>query len=284
MFGYVTASVADLSDEQKARYRGYYCGLCKAIKRRYGATGRLMLSYDMTFLYILLSSLYEPKNVEATERCALHPIKPHGYIFNDIATYCADMNAILAYHKCQDDWADDRSVAGWLQKKHLQSGYEKLLTQYPETCKVVETCMADISKLEKETSQNVDLLANLTALMLGSIYAYKQDLWKETLVEMGQGLGRFVYLMDAYDDLPADRKKKRFNPLYQLSKQDGYESVIKEGLAVCIGECTEAFEQLPLVEDMDILRNILYSGCWLRYEHIARRAEAKPFETKEAGS
>lgn len=33
-----------------------------------------------------------------------------------------------------------------------------------------------------------------------------------------------------------------------------------------LGECALEFEKLPLVEDADILRNIIYSGVWTRYE------------------
>ena len=88
------------------------------------------------------------------------------------------------------------------------------------------------------------------------------------------GLGRFIYLMDAYDDLEADRRRGRYNPLRDMSLQDDYEERILESLTLLIAESTDAFETLPLVKDMDILRNILYAGCWTRYRSSRRSANA----------
>ena len=76
MFGYVTIAAGALTQEQRERYRAYYCGLCHALKRRYGALGRMTLSYDMTFLYLLLNSLYEPDETQGTARCLPHPFRP----------------------------------------------------------------------------------------------------------------------------------------------------------------------------------------------------------------
>ena len=59
MFGYITANMTTLDKEQQTRYRAYYCGLCRVLREQYGQVGRMTLSNDMTFLAIVLSSLYE---------------------------------------------------------------------------------------------------------------------------------------------------------------------------------------------------------------------------------
>ena len=107
--------------------------------------------------------------------------------------------------------------------------------------------------------------------MLGAIYRYREDLWADTLQRIGEGLGRFIYLMDAYDDLEADLRRGRYNPLKDMSLQDDYEDRVLESLTLLIAESTDAFETLPLVKDMDILRNILYAGCWTRYRQKQMR-------------
>lgn len=112
MFGYVTIAAGALTQEQRERYRAYYCGLCHALKHRYGALGCMTLSYDITFLYLLLSSLYEPDEIRGTARCLPHPFRPHAYVQSELCDYCCDMNLALAYHKCLDDWHDDRSLPG----------------------------------------------------------------------------------------------------------------------------------------------------------------------------
>ena len=269
MFGYVNIAPKGLSEERVQRYRSYYCGLCHALKAQYGAFGRALLSYDMTFLSVLLHSLYEFDEMPCKkERCFLHPIKPHSYINSDITRYCADMNIILSYHKCKDDWNDDRKHSSLYIGKLLEKHYQKLAIQYPKVCETVENSMAIISQIEKQPNPSIDALANETGRMLGSIYRYRDDSWADTLDTMGQALGRFIYLMDAYDDFEKDMKKKNFNPLVTFHDLPDYEDFIKQALTLCIGECAEAFELLPLDFELDILRNILYSGCWSRYYQI----------------
>lgn len=284
MFGYVTIQAGSLTQEQQDRYRAFYCGLCHTLKKRYGQLGRITLSYDMTFLLIILSSLYEPEETTQTEYCAPHPLKPHAYIQNEICDYCADMNIALAYHKCKDDWQDDRNLLSAAQMKLLSKAYDKISATYPDTCKAIEQCLNEISKIENEKLLDPDAPANLTAQMLGIVYRYKDDLWAATLQRMGEALGRFIYLMDAYDDLEGDKRKGRYNPLLQYSDSEDYETFIKDSLTLLIAECTEEFEILPLVQDMDILRNILYAGCWARYEQRQMKRDPKKGKLEPSGN
>lgn len=279
MFGYVTIAAGALTQEQRDRYRAAYCGLCHTLDRRYGAIGRFTLSYDLTFLYLLLSSLYEPEETLDNARCLPHPIKTHNYMHNELADYCCDMNIALAYHKCLDDWRDDHSLIARAQARLLKEAYERVEALYPQKCREIEQCLSELGKLESQGEPLPDAAANLSAHMLGTIYRYRDDLWTDTLGRIGEGLGRFIYVMDAYDDLEGDKRHHRYNPLLSLSECEDYETRIKETLTMLIAECTDAFETLPLVKDMDILRNILYAGCWTRYEqkHMTRgRREIAP--------
>ena len=275
MFGYVTIAAGSLTQEQQDRYRAAYCGLCHELGARYGSVGRLTLSFDSTFLYLLLSSLYEPDEQRGTARCLPHPFKPHPWVRNSLAAYCCDMNIALAYHKCLDDWQDDHSLTGRTEAALLRKDYERIAAFYPEKCQALESCLGQIAGLEKSDSPSLDRLANLTGQMLGALYRYQDDMWADTLQQVGEGLGRFIYLMDAYDDLDRDQRRKRFNPLLPYRDQPDYESFVKESLTLLIAECTNAFETLPLVKDMDILRNILYAGCWSRYEQKRIQRERK---------
>ena len=275
MFGYVTIAGSALSPERQARYRAHYCGLCQTLGRRHGPVGQMTLSYDVTFLYLLLSSLYEPEEVSGTARCVPHPFKAHEYVQNELADYCCDMNIAVAYHKCMDDWKDDHSPIGRAEAALLQRGYDRVSAQYPEKCRRIEACLQALGKLEKEDASALDGAANLSGEMLGILYRYKEDLWADTLERMGKALGRFIYLMDAYDDLDKDIRKNRFNALREYRNRDDYEAFVKESLTLLIAECTDAFETLPLVQDMDILRNILYAGCWTRYQLKQARRDRK---------
>lgn len=285
MFGYVTISPEGLAQERRERYRSFYCGLCGSLRDRYGVWGRITLSYDMTFLSILLCSLYEPPEIGGEERCLPHPFKKHRYTRSEICDYCADMNIALAYHKCLDDVNDERKPSARLEEAALRGAYARVREKYPDKCELIERRLGDISAIEKSGASNVDEPANATGDMLGAVYRLREDEWADTLERVGQGLGRFIYLMDAYDDLPRDIRKGCYNPLRELGTREDYDALVKRGLTLLIAEATEAFEELPLVQDMDILRNILYAGCWLRYSQLQMKrdkARGKP-EPKEDG-
>lgn len=275
LFGYVTLAGSALSPDRQARYRAMYCGLCHTLKERYGGVGRMTLSYDVTFLYVLLTSLYEPEERRQTARCLPHPFQAHAFVQNELADYCCDMNIALAYHKCLDDWRDDHSLVGRAEASLLSRGYERVSALYPKKCAAVEECLRELTRLEKSGQATPDAAANLSARMLGTLYRCREDEWADTLERIGQGMGRFIYVMDAYDDLEGDLRHKRFNPLAGLSRQEDYEALVKESLTLLIAECTDAFETLPLVQDMDILRNILYAGCWTRYQQKQLKRERK---------
>ena len=103
MFGYVTTNKPELKIREFARYKGFYCGLCRTLRSRHGFTGQMTLSYDMTFLILLLSSLYEPKTTQDNKRCMIHPGKKQMILQNAVTEYAADMNVFLAYYEYSSD-------------------------------------------------------------------------------------------------------------------------------------------------------------------------------------
>ena len=60
MFGYVTVNKPEIKFKDFDMYRSFYCGLCRELRERYGIPGQVSLTYDMTFVVLLLSGLYEP--------------------------------------------------------------------------------------------------------------------------------------------------------------------------------------------------------------------------------
>lgn len=271
MFGYIVPALDQLPKDRQKCYRAYYCGLCHCLKERYGQLARMTLSYDMTFLYILLSSLYEPETKTISERCLPHAIQSHTAFLNEIADYCCDMNVILSYYKLCDDWKDERHYRAKAGIELLFSAYETARQKHEDVCGQIERALESIGKMEKGAICDPDFGANQTGAMLGRIYCYKNDFWKETLYKIGSGIGRFIYIMDAYDDAEKDKKQGLFNPLSELRKTDNYETVVKDALSFMMAEATVAFEELPIVRNADILRNILYAGCWMGYQKKQNR-------------
>ena len=281
MFGYININGLELSEENKKAYQAYYCGLCRKLKADCGTKGQMLLSYDLTFLIVLLTGLYELSNVETEFTCPLHPTKRRMAYINEATEYAADMNLILAYHNFVDDWKDERSYANKALVKILDKDYARITEKYPRQIAAVERYMQQIEKLEKRKESNLDLVSGLTGEMLGEVFCWKEDVWKDELKTLGFYMGKFIYLMDAYEDFEKDKKKNAYNPLNYM-ETDGnqdFETICKLLLTSMMSECARSFERLPILLHADILRNILYSGVWSKYEYL--QMKKKKLEEKQ---
>ena len=280
MFGYIIANNDILSPEEKDRYKSVYCGLCRALKLRHGQLGRITLTYDMTFLILVLNSLYEPDACEGCERCFLHPVKCHGYSYSEITDYAADMNVALAYLNLLDNWEDDRNIISYMQAGLLKKKYERIAHLHPRQCSAMESALRKLSEFEHGDDHNPDVGARLFGELMGEIFVLREDRWSASLRAMADALGQFIYIMDAVCDLDRDIKKHSFNPLIALKKAGKSDEYFEEILTMLIGDCTIEFEKLPLVEDVSIMRSILYSGVWTKYE-LEKAKKAKKAGKKE---
>jgi len=266
MFGFVIADVGALTEAQLKRYRGAYCGLCRTLQQRHGELSRLTLNYDMTFLVMLLSAMYEPEETAGIGRCLPHPVHAREWWASRFTYYAADMNVALAYHNCMDDWNDDRRILLLAEAGLLKNHYDDVIGRWSVQCTAVETCMAEIAAIEAAQSADPDAAANSFGRLMGVLFTPETDsVWGGQIRAFGEALGRFVYLMDACVDLDKDRKSGSYNPLLTAGWGTRSEEDRLMLLKLMIGECTEKFEHLPIVQDADILRNVLYSGVWTQY-------------------
>lgn len=275
MFGFVVANQKALTPEQLRRYRAFYCGLCRSLSGRHGASARLTLTYDMTFLVLLLGSLYEPEETRGMERCAPHPVRPHEWVQTRFTDYAADLNVLLAYYNCEDDWADDRNAIKHAGALLLKPRLPALQKAYPRQCGAVERGIGTLRRIEAENG-TADEAANCFAALMGELFVPDEaDHWAGTLRRFGAALGRFIYLMDACLDVEADVRRGRYNPLQAWSREPAFEGRCRDMLTMLIGEAALAFETLPLIQDVQILRNILYSGVWTRYALLQEKRRQK---------
>ena len=271
MFGYVVVNKPELKFREFDVYRAYYCGLCHSLSKRHGLSGQLTLSYDMTFLVILLSSLYEPEHSVTSKRCIVHPLKRQNIISSEFTDYVADMNVILSYFKCLDDWHDDRSVLKLAYSKLLKkgsigknlnnvhatsdstadgsvaaiqssavddgsvaatqpnsdsnnqnsyftddSGHLHISPDYSYKNKIeaISSLLDELGTREKMNETNVDVVAGLFGRIMQILFVPFDDIYANGLGRMGFYLGKFIYIMDAFDDVEDDVKKGIFEVLY----------------------------------------------------------------------
>ena len=272
MFGYVGVNWEELTQEQKNRYQGAYCGVCRCIRDQAGNLPRLALRYDMAFLSLLLSSLYEPEEVSGEGRCLVHPMKKRPWTENECVRYAADMNVALAYYNCLDDWRDDGKISAKMLAGVFGSHLPEIQARYPRQCDAIRDCISRLSELEKANCDNPDTVANCFGTLMGELLVYREDLWAPTLRQMGMALGRFIYLLDAAVDYPRDMKQGKYNPYIAMGTGEDWPRW-ETYLVMAMGRCTQAYERLPLVQDKALLDNILYSGVWVGYHKGKKKEE-----------
>ena len=276
LFGYIITNHETLSEERQQRFRAAYCGLCRTLRQRHGLKGSATISYDMTFLALLLNALYEPEEKQGRERCVAHPAKAHDYFVSPVMDYVSDMNLALAYYKCLDNWEDDRNLMSAAESGLLKSAYERVKKAWPDKCRAIENWLREVHTFEREGKMEIDLPVNATGRLLGELFAWPEGgEWTEVLRTVGDGLGRFVYFMDAYEDLPEDARKGRFNALKPLRDREDYEEMCRSAMSMMLADAAEAFETLPIVQDYELLSNVLYSGVWSKYALLQKRREQK---------
>ncbi len=280
MFGYVIVNKSELKFREFDVYHSYYCGLCQGLRKRYGFSGQLTLSYDMTFLLMLLTGLYEADTQTGTCRCIAHPMEKHLIRMNVLTDYIADMSVLFSYYKCMDDWEDDKNLLRLCCAKMLEGKSGKYKAQYEQKLRTIQLLMHNLSDAEKQNCDDIDKMAGLFGKILGEIAAYKEDEWTDTLRELGTYLGEFIYILDAYEDIEEDIRKNRYNPLKKRYERLDFEEECREVLTMLMAECCKVFERLPILENVEILRNILYSGVWCRYETIREKRLNKTKEDK----
>ncbi|MEY8461325.1 DUF5685 family protein [Eggerthellaceae bacterium 24-137] len=265
MFGFVVADAGALSEEEKDRYRAVYCGLCLALRDRYGQLSRACLTYDLTFFVLLCNSLHEPPETRGASHCVMHPApaSPRAWARSSWTDYAADLSVALAYHKVLDDAHDDGDVKARAAARLLAGAYGRARARIPEQCAEIERAMAAIRTLEREdAATDPDAAAREFGRMLGRLFARGQGFWTDAMEELGQGLGRLIYLMDAAVDFADDAASGSYNPFVALNSDA---DAMRATLALAAADTAVPYERLPLVQDTHLMDAILYSGIWAQF-------------------
>lgn len=260
MFGYVMANKPELKIREFNRYKGFYCGLCRRLKCNHGRISQLTLTYDMTFLILLLSSLYEPREQEEKHRCVIHPGKKQSMIYNEITDYASDMNILLSYYHFKDDWVDEKKISGLCGEKAFARKAEKIAIRYPRQSKTIREQLERLLELEKNEVTEPDMISRPFGELMAELFVYREDAFCHILKKFGFFLGKYIYLLDAYMDVGTDIKKDNFNPFKPMYQEEKFKETVMEMLDGTIREAIVEFEKLPLEMDLPILRNILYEG------------------------
>ena len=202
-------------------------------------------------------------------------------IENEYSVYAAHMGILLTWYKLLDDWKDEKKMTAVVGIRAYHRAFEKARALYPGKDQKIRKYLGELSALEKAQSTDIDRVAGTFGHLLGEIFVIKDDLWREDLYRTGFYLGKFIYLMDAWDDLKKDEKTGNYNILLLRRKareKDGpvdekaFAAEVEQLLVGMMAACSASFERLPLVQDVAICENILYDGVWNRLDKMKEEA------------
>lgn len=279
MFGYVTVYKDLISEADYDVFRSYYCGLCRDMGKRCSQASRFGLSYDITFLALVLSSVCGTDGEKKCGRCMAHPFRKNNYIYNDFAVgYAADAAVMLDYLKLLDDWHDEKSVKALFGMLILKRAVKKASSRHEELYEGIRCQLNRLSRLEEKNSENIDETADCFAKILELLFTpvfIDDENERRILGWMGYNIGRWIYIIDAVNDMKKDYESKSYNPFnigFEGGNYDEYAKDVKNrqelALTFTLDNAASAFELLNVRRNETLLRSIIYDCLKARQQQI----------------
>lgn len=289
MFGYVNPDKPELKLREYEVYRAYYCAVCKAIGRNNGQGARLVLSYDLSFLALLLDALDPAPNRLLRERCVAHPTRLHAIAAqNPIIAYAADMNVLLAYDNLRDKWMDEHNLPGAAGALLLSGAAGKAGKRWPDQTAGIRAKLAELRNLEALKCDSVDEAAEPFARIMEILFdcpLIKDAATRKGLAWLGYNLGRWIYLIDALDDLEEDANNGSYNPLLrQFGHKDEPIGEFREKIRVqtefallySLSEADKALKVLDVRKNGEILDNVIEAGLIRKTDEVLNGIKTHP--------
>ncbi len=263
MFGYIKPKTSELKVCEYEFYRAVYCGLCRALGRRTVCFSSFTLSYDFVFLALVGFALDETSIDIKAHRCAAHPIKKRLMVeINNTLVTSAESSDLLTYYKVYDNWQDSRNIKKLLYKiplcisKHTKNKIKNI----NESDIKIKKSLVHLNEIEKNLKKSLDEPAQAFGEILGVMFSYgrKNEICSRIAYEIGFHCGRWIYIVDAIDDLKEDIKNSSYNPL----NADDSREILKNALTHEL-YCLEAAVNLIEFNDKgieNIIKNIIYLG------------------------
>lgn len=271
LLGYVKTYKPELKIKDYEVYRGLYCSLCRTLGRQYGILSRLLLSYDVTFLIVVMLSVKNAVPTFKKGRCPFNVAKRCNYCQDckgDLS-FAAALTVLMFYYKVKDNLADSpffkrllvRLIVPYASRLRV-----KALKKYKRLDELLSGGMKRQAFTENSNTDVTDRAAHESADMLGRIFCY-DDADNINLYRFGYAVGRWVYLMDAADDMEKDLKSKSFNVFvnrFKIKDIRDFKAEMKKEIEATLNmsraQALEAFSKLETKIFIPIVENILTDG------------------------
>lgn len=265
MFGYVMPLKEELKVREFDIFKSYYCGLCFEIGS-ISQVSRLTLTYDMAFLAMLLSSVYTKQEKVEKRFCPYKMKKVSVIPSNEFIRYAAEMNILLSNRKLIDDFNDEKNYLKLFFSKLIKA--RNISIKAKEKLEIIDSCLKELSMLEKAKCNNIDETSDCFARLTSGLFSNTEDSTGRILDSMGYNIGKWIYIMDAYDDLLDDIRDGKYNPFiysfeYKKEPEDFKKSIknnVEFVLLKCLDEISKGFELLDIKKNRGIIENIVYLG------------------------
>ena len=268
MFGYLQIQKSELLVRESEAYKAVYCGLCRQMGKDYSGFTRFTLSYDCTFYAMLLMSLNRSCKGFKDGRCTCNPLKKCKFATDSGDAYrkAAAFSMISVYYKIIDDIQDSgffKKLLCRIIKPFFSHQRKKAADKYPDMDKAVSDMIKMQYDAEHSEKPSVDMSAHPTALMLAAVLSAEahDEIQKRVLYEFGYHIGRWIYLVDAADDIEKDIKSNGFNPFVnkktgEVKSSDFIKAVLNQSLA----RAYDAYNLLNFTDFKGILDNMMLLG------------------------
>lgn len=269
MFGFIRPVKSELRVREADRFQQVYCGLCHAIRARYGRFYTLFLSYDMTFFVLVAGAEREGTPPPCRKRCDAHPLlKRPCAAPDDALALAADVSVLLSYHKFRDSLADEKGakrLLAWLLCGLGKRGYQRARARLPDADREIVAALDDLQAIEREKCPSMDRAADASARMTAAVVPRTGDTRERVLRQMFYHIGRWVYLLDAAQDVAEDLEQGNYNPVvlrYDLRTPDLTEikDALERTLERSLADVCMAFDLLDAQRDAELIRNIIFLG------------------------
>lgn len=274
MFGYVNILKDELLVKEYNVYKAYYCGVCNSCGKNLSFLSRFTLSYDITFMALVLDSISNDTVKCVAKRCMAHPAKKCAVaVENKAINYAACVGIMLTYLKFKDDVKDDKSIKGLLGMLLLRRAVKKARKKVSGIYEEIEKLLSKLSELEKKNCTVPDEVADVFGVLLGKCmqapFATEEN--KKQLYWLGYYVGRWIYLTDAVADFEKDIKKRNYNPFkFSYNNMKKLEKDLELPLTLTLESAASAFELLNVKRNRRILENILYLGMAKKQNDILK--------------
>lgn len=290
MFGYIRPEKDELKIREFELYKSVYCGLCRHLGKDYGVITRLFLSYDCTALAMLSMSLGEECPSVRDGRCVVNPTKKCRFCDcgGESFQLAGAVSVIMTYYKLQDTIEDSgffKRSAARILRIFMKRSYKKARKAYPKIDEDTKIMMEQQREAEKNNC-GIDRCADPTAKLISKLCGYMSEdneNQKRVLESFGYYLGRWIYIMDAADDLEKDIKSGSFNPFKNSRRETMEETMLycNDVLNMTVAQLITAYDLIELSAYKELLDNIVYNGLSLQQKYNLFEKKKKKCRKKD---